>query len=128
MAPGNAEVLAIVLEQAPGNLVNSKFEAHLPNANYPLLIGKSSKELIAGLYAPDMVINISEDKIKYPDIYLMNASGDEHLYLKTDDKNKKYAFTVYNCAGTILKKGEVMLSEINVLKVPKSGLLHLKSL
>jgi hypothetical protein len=59
-------------------------------------------------------------------LYVINASSDDVVYVKSNSKNKEYSFTTFNCMGEPTNKGIVNLDKILQIKVPKSGLLHLK--
>lgn len=106
-------------------LIDGKFEAHLPNLNYPVLIGKTGNKFVAGVYSPNVVVSINSEKKDISEIYVINASGEEGIVLKSFQQAKNYSFLIYDCSGKILEKGKIKLDGLMNFKIPKAGLLQL---
>jgi len=109
-------------------LLDGKFEAHHPHLNFPLLISKTQEKFVAGVYATNTIVPVKSEK-KYFEISVINASGDNAIYLQFSKKaTKKYKYTIFNCTGETIEKGTVKLNNKSPIKfnVPKAGLLQMR--
>jgi len=70
-------------------------------------------------------VPIHEDK---KEIYVMNATDNNEIFLKSSSNAEKYEFLIYDCKGKVVDQGEIELKQLMSFTVPKAGLLQLTRL
>ncbi|WP_139957720.1 glycoside hydrolase family 36 protein [Flavicella sediminum] len=104
-------------------LIDGEFLPSNPGANYPLLTAKKNKHQITTVYE-DIIVSTSSG-IKRLDI--VNAKGTTNISFQLESEFQG-ELTVLDCMGGILFLGEVILEKgVKTYKVPRSGILILKS-
>jgi alpha-galactosidase len=106
-------------------LVNGKFEAHSPIFNYPLLVSKTDRKMVAGVYLSNTVVDINNDSDNFSEIFVINATGNKKIIVNSK-KAATYIYKTYDCIGNVLSKNNIKLIGIHEFNVPESGLLELK--
>ena len=106
-------------------LVNGQFEPHSPMFNYPLLVGKTDKKMVAGVYLSNTVIDINNDADQFSEVYIINATGTKKIIINCK-KAATYIYKTYDCTGNLQTKAKVKLNGIHEFNVPESGLLELR--
>ena len=101
-------------------ILNGKFTAQNPLANYPLLKSTKDGHSIIGLYDNVFVSIGDEDKI-----HILNAKLSENIIVKCDSI-VDYELTVWNCLGEIEQSEMIQLEKgVSEILVKASGLVRL---
>lgn len=106
-------------------LLEGDFEAHSPIMSYPILIGKTDNKLVAGVYTPNLVVPVENKKTSFSEIYIINGSGTNHIYINPKQKAENYSYEVYDCLGNSISNGNLLLDGLKQINVPNAGLLKL---
>jgi alpha-galactosidase len=106
-------------------LLDGDFEAHSPHLNFPLLVAKTKKKLVAGVYSPNAIVTVDATHAPFDEICVINASGIENLCLQAGGNPTRYKYSIYDCKGTVVDEGRVKLHGLMEFNVPEAGLLIL---
>jgi alpha-galactosidase len=106
-------------------LIGGKLEALSPNANYPVVIGYDAQKQIVGLYE-DHVVRLDAHRPNGR-IDVVNGKSSPTVTLSAPTDLGAYRFTVTDCRGRIVRRGNVSLSKgLHELEVPVSGIIALE--
>jgi alpha-galactosidase len=106
-------------------LLDGKFEARSPLANYPILISTDPRKTIVGLYGENLV-RLEKD-VARPAIDVINGKNSKDVVLSPVADFGSYRYVIRNVLGQITDRGEVVLRPGAVaFSVPVSGILSLQ--
>lgn len=105
-------------------LLEGEFHPCHPNHNFPIILGKTEEESIAGLYNPGFVVPVHEnDPVER--VYVMNASGDHQVMIDFSGNSSSWDSKIHSCTGRMVEEKTIVAKGIVKFKVPVSGLLEL---
>ncbi|MDP0490167.1 MAG: alpha-galactosidase [Verrucomicrobiota bacterium JB023] len=105
-------------------LLDGKFSAQRPGANYPVVYATGEKKLIAALYETPFV-DLSPEQGQTVD--LINATGEDFVTFKSDRDLGACRVRVWTPLGEEVSDEEMTLSAgVHALDVPSSGLLSIE--
>jgi alpha-galactosidase len=103
-------------------LLDGAFEPRSPLANYPLVIARTERKLIAAAYA--QVTVLVEGAPEAVDV--LNASGGDRLVLDAPGPLGAYRYRVLDALGAVRAGGEVVLDGPRAFQVPTGGMVALE--
>jgi alpha-galactosidase len=105
-------------------LLDGEFEAHHPEANYPVLVGRRDGHRIVGVYG-DVVVKL--DRRAAEKIDVINGKNSKSVVVALEEDLGAYRFTVRDCQGRVAGSGRTRLGKgVQAFTVPVSGLLTLE--
>ena len=81
--------------------------------------------MVAGIYSPNIMVPIASEEKPFSEIYVINASGSDEVFINPRQQAAEYDCTVHNCVGDVVRQDVVRLDRQMKFDVPKSGLLKL---
>ncbi len=104
-------------------LLEGKFNAHKPLANYPILSATKNGKIIYGIYE-DVVLMPTLD---HPEIDIINGKLTEDIYLNIGQEVFDYEIEVFDCLGNIQPAAKPTNNNGMVkLSCPPNGIVSLK--
>lgn len=101
-------------------LAKGKLCAKNPEANFSLVNSELNGKMVAVAYS-DRVLKINKH---FTSISFVNGTGDDRLYIETLLDDAEYQYSIYNCTGDLIERGNAVISRgINEFSVPESGLI-----
>lgn len=108
-------------------LLDGKFEARSPFANYPILVGTDAGKTIIGLY-DDNIVRLERDIIR-PAIDIVNGKNSRQVVLSLAENLGRVRYRVRNALGKVVEQGETELRQgVREFSVPVSGILSLEQI
>lgn len=105
-------------------LLDGKFVALHPEANYSSVIAATPKKMLATAYSSPV---IAIPQASFEEIILVNGSYEERLLVETAHEYGNAGFEVRNCCGELVTSGTINLSKgIHSIDVPPAGIIFLK--
>ncbi|NJD17726.1 MAG: alpha-galactosidase, partial [Gemmatimonadetes bacterium] len=103
-------------------LLDGHFEPQAPLSNYPLVLARTDRKLIAAAYAPVTVpVQGAPEAVD-----VLNASGGERLVVDALTPLGPYRYRVLDALGAVREEGEVTLDGPRAFPVPVGGMLALE--
>jgi len=104
-------------------LLEGRFQAFKPLANYPYLSANGSDTLILGLYE-DVVLPLAVADNK--NIHIINGKTTESVVFSLSQELTDWNVTIFNCMGKEIKTSKKSFqSGINEIKCPPNGIVFL---